>query len=118
MVLTRRCVRNDDRTFSNTVPCQQPNMASNVVILHNNRRHVIKTTPGMLCRDILTQACEKIGFKNIENYGLKYPSPHLIINSRNGKSTVDLSLPVRLANLAPGAKLEIYKISASEGICL
>jgi hypothetical protein len=71
----------------------------------------------MLCRDILTQACEKIGFKNIENYGLKYQTPHLITNSRNGKNTVDLSLPVRLANLAPGAKLEIYKVSASEGIC-
>jgi TUG ubiquitin-like domain len=47
-------------------------MASNVVILHNNRRHVIKTTPSMLCREILVQACEKVGFKNIENYGLKY----------------------------------------------
>ena len=34
---------------------------------------------------------------------------------RNGKNTVDLALPVRLANLAAGAKLEIYKITASEG---
>jgi TUG ubiquitin-like domain len=34
---------------------------------------------------------------------------------RNGKSTVDLSLPVRLANLAAGAKLDIYRIHASEG---
>jgi len=51
-------------------------MASNVVVLHNNRRHVIKTTPSMLCRDILTQACEKIGYRHTEQYGLKYsPDP-------------------------------------------
>lgn len=31
---------------------------------------------------------------------------------------MDLSLPVRLANLAAGAKLEIYKITASEGTFL
>lgn len=49
-------------------------MASNVVVLHNNRRHVIKTTPSMLCREILVQACEKIGVKNIDNFGLKYVS--------------------------------------------
>ena len=47
-------------------------MASNVVVLHNNRRHVIKTTPSMLCRDILSQACDKIGFRSPELYGLKY----------------------------------------------
>jgi hypothetical protein len=35
---------------------------------------------------------------------------------RNGKNTVDLALPVRLSNLPAGAKLEIYKITASEGI--
>jgi len=49
-------------------------MASNVVVVHNNRRHVIKTTPSMLCRDILSQACERIGLNNVESFGLKYNS--------------------------------------------
>jgi len=39
----------------------------------------------------------------------------LLILLRHGKNTVDLALPVRLANLPAGAKLEIYKITASEG---
>jgi len=47
-------------------------MASNVVVLHNNRRYVVKTTPSMLCRDILVQACDKIGIKSVDNLGLKY----------------------------------------------
>ena len=34
--------------------------------------------------------------------------------NRNGKNNVDLSLPVRLANLAAGAKLDIYKINPTE----
>ena len=40
----------------------------------------------------------------------------LMLIHRNGKNTVDLALPVRLANLPAGAKLEIYKITASEGM--
>ena len=47
-------------------------MASNVVVLYNNRRYVVKTTPSMLCRDILVQACDKIGIKSVDNFGLKY----------------------------------------------
>jgi TUG ubiquitin-like domain len=47
-------------------------MASNVVIVHNNRKYTVKTTPSMLCRDILVQGCQKVGLKNVENYGLKY----------------------------------------------
>jgi hypothetical protein len=98
-------------------------MASNVVVLHNNRRYVVKTTPSMLCREILVQACDKIGFKSTDNLGLKYQPPSMAFYNlptlthayRNGKSNVDLSLPVRLANLAAGAKLDIYKIGASEG---
>jgi TUG ubiquitin-like domain len=50
-------------------------MASNVVVLHNNRRYVVKTTPSMLCREILVQACDKIGIKSIDNLGLKYRNP-------------------------------------------
>jgi hypothetical protein len=50
-------------------------LASNVVVMNNNRRYVVKTTPSMLCREILAQACEKIGFRNIENYGLKLTPP-------------------------------------------
>jgi len=34
--------------------------------------------------------------------------------NRNGKNNVDLSLPVRLANLAAGAKLDIYKLNPTE----
>jgi hypothetical protein len=50
-------------------------MASNVVVLHNNRRYVVKTTPSMLCREILVQACDKIGIKSFDNLGLKYQHP-------------------------------------------
>ena len=53
-------------------------MASNVVVMHNNRRYIVKTTPSMLCREILVRACEKIGFRSIENYGLKC-SPAMVI---------------------------------------
>lgn len=38
------------------------------------------------------------------------------VTLRNGKNTVDLSLPLRLSNLPAGAKLDIYKITASEGL--
>jgi hypothetical protein len=31
---------------------------------------------------------------------------------------LDLALPVRLANLAPGAKLDIFRVNASEGVSL
>ena len=55
-------------------------MASNVVVMHNNRRYVVKTTPSMLCREVLNQACEKIGFKEPELYGLKYDALLVAIN--------------------------------------
>lgn len=91
-------------------------MASNVVIVHNNRKYTVKTTPSMLCRDILVQGCEKVGLKTVENYGLKLTSCTNLTDHRDGKKTIDLALPVRLTGLLPGTKLEIYKISASEGI--
>ena len=52
---------------------------------------------------------------------IKVPCPTAAIAKglmclRNGKNNVDLALPVRLANLPAGAKLDIYKMNAAEGI--
>ncbi|KAF0451245.1 Tether containing UBX domain for GLUT4 [Gigaspora margarita] len=77
-------------------------MASNVVVLLSNaKKQTVKTTPTMPLKQIVTIVCEKQGYTDVESYGLKL-----------NKKTLDLGLPMRFANLAPGAKLELIKVSA------
>ncbi|CAB4483306.1 hypothetical protein RhiirA5_407121 [Rhizophagus irregularis] len=76
-------------------------MASNVVVLLNGgKRQPIKTTPMMPLKEIIKLVCNKQGYTDVENYGLK-----------QNKTILDLSLSVRFANLAPGAKLELIRIT-------
>ncbi|CAG8747765.1 18927_t:CDS:10, partial [Dentiscutata erythropus] len=77
-------------------------MASNVVVLlPNAKRQTVKTTPTMPLKQIVNAVCEKQGYTDVEIYGLKL-----------NKKTLDLGLSMRFANLAPGAKLELIKVSA------
>uniref|UniRef100_A0A1D1XF21 Tether containing UBX domain for GLUT4 n=1 Tax=Anthurium amnicola TaxID=1678845 RepID=A0A1D1XF21_9ARAE len=76
-------------------------MASNVVVLLNGgKRQTIKTTPTMPLKEIVKLVCDKQGYTDVENYGLK-----------QNKTTLDLSLSIRFANLAPGAKLELIRVT-------
>ncbi|CAG8474650.1 325_t:CDS:2 [Paraglomus occultum] len=75
-------------------------MASNVVVLCEGNRQVVKTTPTMALKQIVNTVCTKRKL-DPEKYGLKL-----------NKTILDLSLSVRFANLAPGAKLELVRLNA------
>ncbi|KAL8702930.1 MAG: hypothetical protein Q9201_003884 [Fulgogasparrea decipioides] len=80
-------------------------MASNVVVIDASaRRATVKTTPGKILSDILQEACSKLGV-DASRYGLKY-------NNKN----LDLSNPIRLSGLSPGAKLELVMLSRSPSV--
>ncbi|KAI9009138.1 GLUT4 regulating protein TUG-domain-containing protein [Hyaloraphidium curvatum] len=72
------------------------------IVLPDNRKLMIKTTPTMSLAQVLAQACEK-GKVEPAGYGLKH-----------NKTVLDLSLSMRFANLAPGAKLELVRVSTSQ----
>ncbi|KAF9929283.1 hypothetical protein BGZ65_005860, partial [Modicella reniformis] len=75
-------------------------MASNLtVFLGGGRKQLVKTTPAMILRQVVNIVCEKQNYTEPESYGLK-----------SGKNFLDLSLSIRYANIAPGAKLELVKI--------
>ncbi|CAG8451614.1 6560_t:CDS:10 [Ambispora gerdemannii] len=80
-------------------------MASHVVVLLGaGKRQQVKTTPMMPLKQVVKTVCEKQGY-TAENYGLKL-----------NKNILDLSLTVRYANLAPGAKLEMIRVGASKAL--
>ncbi|KAL8679665.1 MAG: hypothetical protein Q9186_004076 [Xanthomendoza sp. 1 TL-2023] len=80
-------------------------MASTVVVLDASaRRATIKTTPGMILSDVLQEACGKLG-ADANRYGLKYKNKNL-----------DLSNPIRLSGLSPGAKVELVLLSRSPSV--
>ncbi|KAG0291648.1 Tether containing UBX domain for GLUT4 [Linnemannia gamsii] len=75
-------------------------MASNLTVnLGGGKKQLIKTTPAMSLRHVVNTVCEKQGYPEPETYGLK-----------SGKNFLDLSLSIRHANIAAGAKLELAKI--------
>ncbi|KAF9087833.1 Tether containing UBX domain for GLUT4 [Mortierella sp. AD031] len=75
-------------------------MASNLTVnLGGGKKQLIKTTPAMSLRQVVNTVCEKQGYPEPESYGLK-----------SGKNFLDLSLSIRHANIAAGAKLELAKI--------
>ncbi|KAH7047699.1 hypothetical protein BKA57DRAFT_463151 [Linnemannia elongata] len=75
-------------------------MASNLTVnLGGGKKQLIKTTPAMSLRQVVNTVCEKQGYPEPETYGLK-----------SGKNFLDLSLSIRHANIAAGAKLELAKI--------
>ncbi|KAF9175270.1 Tether containing UBX domain for GLUT4 [Mortierella sp. AD011] len=74
-------------------------MASNLtVFLGGGKKQLVKTTPTMILRQVVNIVCEKQNYAEPESYGLK-----------SGKNFLDLSLSIRYANIAPGAKLELAK---------
>ncbi|KAF9437012.1 Tether containing UBX domain for GLUT4 [Entomortierella beljakovae] len=74
-------------------------MASNLtVFLGGGKKQLVKTTPAMILREVVNTVCVKQNYAEPESYGLK-----------NGKNFLDLSLSIRYANIAPGAKLELAK---------
>nr|KAJ3420781.1 Tether containing UBX domain for GLUT4 [Polyrhizophydium stewartii] len=81
-------------------------MASNVTVDLDGfplKKVVIKTTPAMSLKSITAQACEKLGLGDPDKFLLK-----------SKKQTLDLSLSVRFANLAPGAKLTLHRRTAAD----
>ncbi|KAJ1562463.1 Tether containing UBX domain for GLUT4 [Cladochytrium tenue] len=82
-------------------------MASSVTVELDgepSRRVVIKTTPGMPVKAIVTLACERLKLAPSDLYGLRYQ-----------KSVLDLSLSVRFANLPAGAKLLLIRQRGAAG---
>ncbi|KAF9114985.1 Plant UBX domain-containing protein 1 [Mortierella sp. AM989] len=74
-------------------------MAPNLtVLLDGGKKQLVKTTPSMILREVVNAVCEKQNYAEPESYGLK-----------SGKNFLDLSLSIRYANIAPGAKLELAK---------
>ncbi|RKO89871.1 hypothetical protein BDK51DRAFT_18167 [Blyttiomyces helicus] len=83
-------------------------MASNVTIeLEGNplRKFSLKTTPAMSLKTMVVSACEKFRLADQSAYGLK-------LGPRG--QPLDLSLSVRFANLAPGAKLLLCRVKAAQ----
>ncbi|KAF9183386.1 Tether containing UBX domain for GLUT4 [Haplosporangium sp. Z 767] len=75
-------------------------MASNLTVnLGAGKKQLVKTTPTMILRQVVNIVCEKQNYAEPETYGLK-----------SGKNFLDLSLSIRYANIAPGAKLELARI--------
>ncbi|KAL0633534.1 hypothetical protein Q9L58_007566 [Maublancomyces gigas] len=70
-------------------------MASNVIVIYNQRRSQIKVQPTRSLSDVHTEACKKFNLDPLR-YTLK-----------RGQTTLDLSLQIRFTNLGPGAKLEL-----------
>ncbi|KAI8809089.1 hypothetical protein BJ742DRAFT_806214 [Cladochytrium replicatum] len=68
-----------------------------------SRRTVVKVTPAMNLKAIVTAACEKLKENPSQPLGL-----------RHHKNTLDLSLSVRFANLPPGAKLVLFRTQTRE----
>ncbi|KAF9966220.1 Tether containing UBX domain for GLUT4 [Mortierella alpina] len=76
-------------------------MASQITIclLNTAKTQTINTTPTTILRQIVQAVCEKQSYGDPGAYGL-----------RSGNITLDLSLSVQCANVAPGAKLELVKV--------
>eukprot|EP00833_Pecoramyces_ruminatium_P010257 jgi/Orpsp1_1/1184289/evm.model.c7180000088942.2 len=64
----------------------------------DNRRKSYKVTPVMTLQTLLTNACKDAKINNPEIYTLK-----------DNRKELDLTLPFRFTNLAPGAKLTLVK---------
>ncbi|KAL1925376.1 uncharacterized protein VTP21DRAFT_259 [Calcarisporiella thermophila] len=81
-------------------------MASTVtILLARGQRQVVKTTPNMILKQIVTTVCKQQGYADPDAFGLKY-----------NRNVLDLSLSVRFANLPAGAKLELINIAKSNTV--
>ncbi|KAJ1935152.1 hypothetical protein FBU59_005476, partial [Linderina macrospora] len=79
-------------------------MSSLSIIYGPGRSVTVRTTPTMTLQAVLTDACAKIP-------GSPVPASHTL--TYNDK-TVDLSLPLRFANLPQGAKLTLKRVAGKQ----
>ncbi|KAG0246938.1 Tether containing UBX domain for GLUT4 [Mortierella sp. GBA43] len=91
-------------------------MASISIALGGGKKQLVKTTPVMILREVVNNVCEKQGYTDPEGYGLKYGTRgmdqlmELQAIRVSGRNFLDLSLSIRHANIAPGAKLELARV--------
>ncbi|BFZ59798.1 hypothetical protein YB2330_000816 [Saitoella coloradoensis] len=81
-------------------------MSTNItIILSPTQKYTTKPSPTSSLNSLLIQACQHLNLPNPpESYLLKY-----------GKTTLDLSLPIRHANLPHGAKIDMIQRPAAAG---
>ena len=79
-------------------------MTTIVIVSHQARQYKITCTPGKILNEVLTEACSRAEL-DPDTHGL-----------RHGKTTLDLSLPFRLARLSNGAKLDLVKVGTSSTV--
>ncbi|CAO3565719.1 unnamed protein product [Mortierella alpina] len=70
-----------------------------VALLDTAKTLTVHTTPATILRQIVQAVCEKQSYGDQGAYGL-----------RSGSTTLDLSLSVQCASVAPSAKLELFKL--------
>ncbi|KAI9184287.1 hypothetical protein H9P43_003340 [Blastocladiella emersonii ATCC 22665] len=87
-------------------------MSSNVVVSGpDNRRTTVKVTPAMPLRDVLAAACSQLKLDGpSDGYELRRSNAR---PGTPGAAPLDLSLSVRFANLASGAKLDLVRRSGA-----
>ncbi|XP_062507898.1 tether containing UBX domain for GLUT4-like isoform X2 [Corticium candelabrum] len=73
-------------------------MATFSVLCPNGRRQQVKSSLNKIMLEVLEEACKKQGFDSSQ-YGLKH-----------GRQLLDLTVPIRFANLSNNAKLEMTKL--------
>ncbi|GMG48983.1 unnamed protein product [Ambrosiozyma monospora] len=73
-------------------------MSQSVTLSYNFKTFTCKTPPAMLLSQVVEQGCFHFRLSNPELYSLK-----------KANTTLDLSLPIRFANLPQGSKLELVK---------
>ncbi|GME77650.1 unnamed protein product [Ambrosiozyma monospora] len=81
-----------------TNPLKHSKMSQSVTISYNFKTFTCKTPPAMLLSQVVEKGCSYFGLLNPELYSLK-----------KGNTTLDLSLPIRFANLPQGSKLQLVK---------
>ncbi|KAL9020447.1 MAG: hypothetical protein Q9185_002322 [Variospora sp. 1 TL-2023] len=101
-------------------------MASTLVVIDSSaRRTTVRTTPSKVLSDVLQEACAKLGVDPTQ-YGLKsVTSPQsgticrgvlIKLRFRHNSKILNLSNPIRLSGLSPGAKLELVLVSRSPSV--
>jgi tether containing UBX domain for GLUT4 len=70
---------------------------STLIVIYGARQHKVKTTPGMLLAQVLSDACIGLALGDSASF--------VLMHGTTSKKPVDLATPVRLSGLANNAKL-------------
>lgn len=68
-----------------------------LIVVYGARQHKVKTTPGMLLAQVLSEACSGLALGDSAQF--------VLMHGTTSKKPVDLATPVRLSGLANNAKL-------------